>query len=179
MEKATTIANGRCVLIIDDEPMCVEMLSTEMQDLNIDFLVANNGNDALAIIENKNPAVIISDYKMPGLNGIELLRYLRNLNINTPVIWMTGNADDETMKEAWKLGVFHLFQKPFDPGEVANEIVSALKVEPETWLNIKPTFLTESYINKYVEKLQIEIEKDLYLKVKEECLKELLTNSLK
>ncbi len=108
---------------------------------------------------------------MPGLNGVEFLRFLRNLNVSVPVIWITGNADEETMKEAWRLGVFHLFQKPFDPEEVANEILNALKVDPELWVRLQPKFLTEAYVDKHFQKIQVELEKDLYQKVKEFCLK--------
>ncbi|MGZ3794414.1 MAG: response regulator, partial [Bdellovibrio sp.] len=150
----------------------IEMLATELKEHGIDFLSATDGNTALALIEKEKPSVIVSDYKMPGLNGIELLRFLRNLNITVPVIWITGNADNETMSDAWKLGVFHVFQKPFDPEEVIKEVLKALVVSPDFWLEFKPTFLNEAFMNKHFKRVQIDIEKDLYQEIKQRCLKD-------
>jgi DNA-binding response OmpR family regulator len=171
MLKQSTSAIRGPVLLVDDEPYIVEMLASEMQERGIEFLSTSNGNDALEMIEKKNPSVIVSDYKMPGLNGIELLKYLRNLGSHAPVIWITGNADDETRKEAWKLGAFHLFRKPFDPGEVASEIVKALRIGPDLWEGIQPTFSTEALVDLQFQKVLIEIDNMLYRKVKEHCLK--------
>ncbi len=159
------------VLLIDDEPYVLEMLATEMKERGIEYRCASDGNEALALIEKERPAVIVSDYKMPGLNGIELLRFLRNLKTNVPVIWVTGNADDETMREAWRLGVYHLFQKPFEPEEIADEVANALQITPELWLRLQPKFLTEAYVDKHIQKIQLELDKNLYQALKEHCLK--------
>lgn len=165
-----TSKTDQSVLLVDDEPYIVEMLTTEMADRGIKFHTATNGTAALALIESEKPSVIVSDYKMPGLNGVELLRFLRNMDYTAPVIWITGNADDETRTEAWKLGVYHLFQKPFDPDEVANEIVRALEIGPKLWQELQPTFFTQRAMGKTHQKILLELEKSLYEKCKEHCL---------
>lgn len=168
-EKSNSKISNR-VLLIDDEPYIIEILSQEMKERGIECLRASNGLMALSLIEKEKPAVIVSDYKMPGLNGIELLQHLRNLQINIPVIWITGNADEQVMSEAWKLGIYHLFQKPFDPEEVANEAFSALNIDPELWARLQPKLITEAYIDKHVQKLQVELDKEVYQKLKEKCV---------
>jgi CheY-like chemotaxis protein len=173
-EKAVNGKNNS-VLLIDDEPYILEILSSELTLLGIKHLTASNGVTALELIEKEKPAVIVTDYKMPGLDGIQLLQFLRNLNINVPVICITGNADEETVREAWRLGVFHLFQKPFDAEAVAKKINQALKIEPELWLQLAPNFLLEVSVNKNFQKLTIEMEKDLYNLIKERCIREAIS----
>jgi CheY-like chemotaxis protein len=157
-------------MIIDDEVYNVEMIVSEMKDRGIDYVAVFDGKDAFSMIEKEKPAVIVSDYKMPGLDGIELLRFLRNINYTAPVIWMTGNADDEIKKEAWKLGVYNIHNKPFDPELVAQDIANALEIEADYWLTNKPKFLTEKLLEKHFQKLNIELENELYQKVKTHCI---------
>ena len=161
---------NRLVLLIDDEPDIVEMLSNEMKERNIPCLGASDGRMALEMIEQHKPAVIVSDYKMPGLNGIELLQFLRNLGNRAPVIWITGYADAQTASQAWSMGIFHLFEKPVDPRIVGNEVEKALSITPEQMLSFKPTYLTDALREKHFQKLQIEIDKELYEKAKKHCL---------
>lgn len=158
------------VLLVDDEVEITEMLGEEMQRRNIPFIVADNGKLALELIESKKPRVIVSDYKMPGLNGIELLQYLRNLKSQIPVIWVTGYADSETARRAWEMGVFHLFEKPVDIREVGLEVEKALSITPESMVSFQPTYLTDVMREKHFQKVQIEIDKALYEKVRTRCL---------
>lgn len=158
------------VLLIDDEPYIIELLASEMKDREIKFLCATDGNAAFKLIEQEKPAVIVTDHKMPGLSGMELLRFLRNLKINVPMIWITGNADEETMRQAWMFGVYNIFQKPFNPEVVADEISNALAIGQDAWLHMQPKFITETLLDKYIQRIQLEIDKDLYQAVKERCL---------
>ena len=171
MSKDVAKKENRSVLLVDDEPYIIEMLQKEMTKLGLRFFIASDGKTALSLVEKERPAVIISDYKMPGLNGMELLEFLRNLNIQSPVIWITGNADDVVISQAWKKGIFHLFDKPFDPEQVAKEVLNALDFSDEERLHRRPSFLTESFLEKHVQKLSVEIEKELYEKLREQCLK--------
>jgi DNA-binding NtrC family response regulator len=140
MEKMQTAAEKKepRVLIIDDEPYVTEMLVAELEERKIFTVTSGNGTSAFSLIEKERPDLIISDHRMPGLSGIELLSFLRSLRSEIPVIWITGNADDETMREAWRLGVYHLFQKPFNPEEVANEVSRVLKLDPEMRRSLHP-----------------------------------------
>ena len=161
---------NRLVLIIDDEVDIVEMLVSEMKKRGISSLGASDGRSALQIIEQNKPAVIVSDYKMPGLDGIELLHFLRNLGNHAPVIWVTGYADAETARKAWGLGVFHLFEKPADLRVLGNEVEKALSITPERILNFKPNYLTDSLREKHFQKIMIEMDQALYEKAKQLCL---------
>jgi len=109
---------------------------------------------------------------MPGLNGIELLQYLRALGIGSPVIWITGNASEKILKEAWLLGVFHIFEKPFDARDVSAEIIKALRISSDLWLTLKPKYLSDDFVSKHYAKLQVELDKSTLDALKQRCLDE-------
>lgn len=164
-----TPAAGK-VLLIDDEPYIIEFLGDELNERGVPFIQASDGKTALELIESERPSVIVSDYKMPGLDGLKLLQFMRNLGTPAPVIWITGNADEAVMTDAWRLGVFHLFEKPFDTKTVVNEIVKAMRLPREDWLHWRPGFLSEAFFAKRFKKLQIELEAEAYECLKDYCL---------
>jgi DNA-binding response OmpR family regulator len=158
------------VLLIDDEPYMVEILVDEMNQAQIPCITASDGKKALELIESEKPSLIVSDFQMPGLNGIELLQYLRALGIGSPVIWITGNANEKIIKEAWRLGVFHIFEKPFDARDVSAEIIKALRISSDLWLTLKPKYLTDAFVSKHYAKIQIDLDKSTLDILKQRCL---------
>ncbi len=175
MQEQNTESRACQVLLIDDEPGIIEILELELKGRNISYLSASDGKTALELIEQCNPAVIVSDYKMPGLDGMELLHFLRNLGNPAPVIWITAYADAKTAKEAWSLGVFHLFPKPVDPKDVGIEVEKALNVTSNDSLNLQTPYLTETLRKIHFQKLQIEIDRPLYERAKQHCLERSLS----
>jgi two-component system chemotaxis response regulator CheY len=117
---------GKSLLIIDDEEEIREMLVSLFEDSFETILQAENGKNGLDIIRDQKPSVIISDFNMPKLNGLELLKFLRDEGIKTPVIWITGHASREVLRDAWVSGVYDFFEKPFNSDALKECAIGAL-----------------------------------------------------
>ncbi len=115
------------VLIVDDEPMICKYLSNRYKREGYETLVATNGNDALLICKNNAPDVIITDVKMPETTGVDLIHNLKNLNNYNPVIVCITGYFDLSSKEAHKIGVDALFNKPFKIGDILSATKKFLK----------------------------------------------------
>ena len=101
------------VLIVDDEPMILKFLSFKYQKEGYETLTANNGKDALVICKQNSPDVIITDMKMPESTGMQFLEDLKNFsNYNPIIVCMTAYAD-LTLQDAYEMGGYALFNKPF------------------------------------------------------------------
>lgn len=117
-------------LVIDD--------SRQVRDFVIDYVlkphgfgidIATNGQEGLAKAISSAPDVILMDYEMPQLSGLEVLRKLRNEYHNkTPVILMTSHGSEEVAVEVFRLGVHDYLTKPFDPQDLLAAIEDALTV---------------------------------------------------
>jgi DNA-binding NtrC family response regulator len=102
------------VLLVDDEEEFVNTLSErlEMRDLNSE--TALNGEQALQIVTDEEPDVMVLDLKMPGIDGMEVLRRVRKAYPKVQVIILTGHGTDKDAEEAKKLGAYSYLQKPVD-----------------------------------------------------------------
>ena len=116
----------KSLLVIDDEAEIREILTTLFEDQFSTILQAEDGKMGLELIRTQKPSVIISDYNMPKLNGLELLKFLRDEGIKIPVIWITGNATRDLIRDAWISGVYDVFEKPFNFSELIECSISAL-----------------------------------------------------
>jgi len=101
------------VLVVDDEPNYLIVLSELLRDAEFEVFTAHSGKEALPIVLGTDLDVVISDIKMPGMDGIELLENIKNLNRKLPVILITAYAEVEKAVEAMRLGAFNYLAKPF------------------------------------------------------------------
>jgi two-component system response regulator PilR (NtrC family) len=102
------------LLIVDDELSMRQFLTHLFQREGHSIRVAENGRRALEMQRQQPVDVIISDVRMPDMGGIDLLRATKELHPETEVIMMTAFANEETAREAVKLGAFNFIYKPFD-----------------------------------------------------------------
>ena len=102
------------VLIVDDDFMIAKTLKDILAVKGYEVEVANSGVDALAMVENKNFDCLLSDIKMPGLNGVELYKEIREKGHFIPTILMTAYSTDILVKTGLKEGVISVFSKPID-----------------------------------------------------------------
>ena len=102
------------VLVVDDEEDFVKTLSErmEMRDLKPD--VAMNGEQALQKVQEEEPPVMILDLKMPGMDGLEVLRKVKKAYPKTQVIILTGKGTKKDEDEARKIGAFAYLRKPVE-----------------------------------------------------------------
>ena len=101
------------ILVVDDEPNYLIVLSELLRDEGFEIFTADSGQKAIPIVRHTDLDLVISDMKMPGMDGIELLDRIKNLNRNLPVILITAYADVERAVEAMRLGAFTYLAKPF------------------------------------------------------------------
>ena len=106
------------ILIVDDEQSYRQLLSLVFEGDGHTIRTAINGRDALEILQTEPADVVISDVKMPDMDGIEMLQALRETQPELGVILMTAFASVETAREAFKLGADDFIQKPFDVEEL-------------------------------------------------------------
>ena len=118
---------SRRILIVDDEPLNLDLLSQELADLGHVTENAASGADALKKMRGFDPELIFLDYQMPGMNGIEVLREIRKQDKNLPVIIITAYGTIERAVEAIKTGADDFITKPFDPEHLAVVVKKALE----------------------------------------------------
>lgn len=102
------------VLLVDDEREFVQTLSERLLTRNVGTAVAYSGEEALAIIEDDEPEVVVLDLQMPGIDGIEVLRRVKKGHPDTQVIILTGHGSEREEQIAQELGAFAYLNKPVD-----------------------------------------------------------------
>ncbi len=108
----------KSVLIVDDEKNIRLTLSQALEVLNVETDTAANGEEALAKLKEKEFGLILLDLKMPGMDGMEVLRRVREFRPDIRVIILTAYGTIESAVEAMKLGAVDFIQKPFSPDEI-------------------------------------------------------------
>jgi len=104
--------NIPCMLVVDDEPNSLFGMSEILTEEGYKVITAENGKEALKKLETDLIDLIISDEKMPGMNGMELLSTLKTINCQVPFILITGYGSISMAVEALKQGAFYFFEKP-------------------------------------------------------------------
>ena len=120
------------ILLVDDEKEFVETLSERIRMRDHDSKVALNGEEALKHIDDDLPDVVVLDLKMPGIDGMEVLKRIRNAYPNVQVIMLTGHGSEKDEKEARKLGAFEYLQKPVEIDTLMKKIKKAYKQKFES-----------------------------------------------
>ena len=101
------------VLVVDDEPSASELCMMLLKDMGFDVEQAESGPRALAILESGPTDIVLTDVRMPGMNGIELLGAIKERYPQTAVVIMTGYGTIPSAVEAIKLGAYDYITKPF------------------------------------------------------------------
>ena len=114
------------ILIADDEPSILQSLSGLLTDEGFEVLTADNGYEALKVIDAEAPDLVILDIWMPGIDGMETLKEIKKDNPVLPVIVITGHGNVETAVKATKLGAFDLIEKPLNIDKIIVAINNAL-----------------------------------------------------
>jgi DNA-binding NtrC family response regulator len=113
------------VLLVDDEEEFVETLAQRLEVREFDVTTALNGADALERLAHEEIDLVILDLQMPGVDGIAVLRKIKELKPLIEVIMLTGHATVETAIEGMKLGAFDFLIKPTETEELVEKINQA------------------------------------------------------
>ena len=106
--------DGDFILVVDDEPQIRDLLKRFLTLRGYKVRVASDGQQALTMVEQEAPQLIVLDVYMPGINGVEVLRQLRRRKFTGGVILLTGSQDDKLLQEALDLGSVDVMGKPVD-----------------------------------------------------------------
>jgi DNA-binding NtrC family response regulator len=121
------------ILIVDDEPDMLKLLSMILREKTpYEISTTNNPLEALDLIKNGRFDLVISDLKMPGLDGIEIIEAVKRLDEDTPVVIITAYGTVESASEAMLKGGFDFITKPFRKEQILFTIDKALK-----WLKLQ------------------------------------------
>lgn len=132
------------ILIVDDEPEFAEMLELRLTQRGHRVRWAPDGPDALAALAERAPDVVILDLRLPGLNGLEVLRRIKAGFPLVEVILLTGYGSVDTAVAGLKGGAFDYLQKPADPDELEAMLAKARRRKAEHEARIRRAEDSES-----------------------------------
>lgn len=113
------------LLVVDDEDEIRNAIKFFVSD-QFEVFQAKDGQEALDTFRTENIQIMLSDFNMPRLNGLELLKNLVEQNFCIPVIWLTGQGTAELCRDSWALGVYDYLEKPFKSEELKRCLTEAL-----------------------------------------------------
>ena len=114
------------ILAVDDEATILKSLSGILSDEGFEVLTASNGYEALKIITEESPDLVLLDIWMPGIDGIETLQEIKRTNPFLQVIIISGHGTIETAVKATKLGAYDFIEKPLSIEKIVVTINNAL-----------------------------------------------------
>jgi DNA-binding NtrC family response regulator len=115
------------ILVVDDEPKTLKYLSRYLIKKGFEVLTAENGATALTLIEGNSVEVVVLDVLMPGMDGMTVLKKIKELSPVVQVIILTGCASVALGVQGMKDGAFDFMTKPVDPPELVRLINAALE----------------------------------------------------
>jgi len=118
------------VLVIDDELEPVDLFSAVLSDSGYEVVSALNGGDGLRLVEIERPDVVLLDLQMPGVAGFDVLRRVRTVRPDLPVIIVSGQADLNVARATLNEGAVDYVSKSFEPEDVVRAVAAALTNRP-------------------------------------------------
>jgi signal transduction histidine kinase len=131
------------ILLVDDEPDIRDVLSLTLSDMGCQVYEAENGDEALRIFKDVQPSMVMTDIKMPGMDGIELLQKIKHENPETEVIMITGHGDMDLAIRSLKNEATDFVTKPIN--------VDALEIAVK---RAKDKIITRKKLQEYTESLE-------------------------
>jgi two-component system KDP operon response regulator KdpE len=116
----------RLILVVDDEPAIARLVRAKLVADNFQVITANSGEKCLEVLEDERPDLIILDLMMPGIDGFETLRRLRQI-APIPVIMLTARTADSDKLRGLQSGADDYMTKPFNPDELSARVTAVLR----------------------------------------------------
>jgi two-component system alkaline phosphatase synthesis response regulator PhoP len=114
------------ILVVDDEPRIAEICRDYLKRAGFEVITASNGDDALALARSRQPDLIVLDLKLPGRDGLDVTRALRQRS-NVPIIMLTARIEESDKLVGLELGADDYLTKPFSPRELVARVRAVLR----------------------------------------------------
>ncbi len=114
------------ILVVDDDPTVSEVVSIYLKRAGYQVIVADDGQQALDILERERPALVVLDLMLPKVDGLEITRWLRARD-DTPIIMLTARREEVDRILGLELGADDYVVKPFSPGELVSRVKAVLR----------------------------------------------------
>ena len=118
---------GMKVLLVEDDPWIRDSLRRFFANENCALMAVETGEDALEIIKDNACDIIITDYRLPGMDGLEFLKRAQRLNARFKKILLTAYMTEPVIAEAFRLGVNEFIEKPFSVEDLEEALVRILE----------------------------------------------------
>jgi DNA-binding NtrC family response regulator len=115
------------MLIVDDEPRLLRVLRLGLPEHGFNVLTASNGQEALKVLFDKHVDIVVTDVRMPVLDGVELIYEMERLGIKVPVVVTTAYADVDTAVKTLKHGACDYIRKPFSIDELVQSVTHVMQ----------------------------------------------------
>jgi two-component system OmpR family response regulator len=123
----TASANGRRILVVDDEPSIVDAVATALRYEGFDVEEASSGRDALSAMARREPDLVVLDWMLPDIDGLEVGRRLRARGCKSAVLFLTAKDAVENKVEALRAGGDDYVTKPFSLAEIVARVQAILR----------------------------------------------------
>jgi DNA-binding response OmpR family regulator len=111
--------NSKKIVLAEDNSILSLLLKFKLEKEGYNLFIAGNGKEAINLIEEHNPDMILTDIMMPFVSGLELISHVRNkLNSKTPIVVFSSAGQEEMVVNAFNLGATDFMSKPFSPNEL-------------------------------------------------------------
>ncbi|MBI5026859.1 MAG: NAD(P)H-dependent oxidoreductase subunit E [Nitrospirae bacterium] len=133
------------ILIVDDEPVVIKSCERILKPEGYTVDGASSGKEAISILEKRDYDLVITDLKMPEIDGIDLIKWIRTSKPGTGIVVITGYPSQETIKDALDLGIIDYLPKPFSPAILTDVTSRAM-----TWIK------TSAYVEEVPEEKEVD-----------------------
>jgi CheY-like chemotaxis protein len=117
-------------LVVDDEPTLRRLMRRSLIGMGLDVVEAANGSEALERLQTHDIIAVVSDVRMPVMDGLELVEQLQSRAPDVPIVLVSGSEEVRTRADAQALGAFDFLAKPFDLFELGCRVLSAVAAHP-------------------------------------------------
>ena len=117
------------ILVAEDEPLMLMAIEAKLKNEGFEVIGAQDGREALKILETTTPDLIITDILMPYTSGLELISIVKSdPHKKLPIIVLSGLGQEDTVMEAFQLGADDFITKPFNPTELSVRVKRLMKI---------------------------------------------------
>lgn len=134
------MSKEKTILVVDDQPSLVRLVRDNLESKQFKVTSANDGAKALDIVENERPDLVVLDVMMPGMDGYEVCRRIREFS-TVPIIMLTARNDQEALIQGFEMGADDYITKPFHANELLARVEAVLRRSEYQEVNkYSPTF---------------------------------------